>query len=137
MATFAAFWKGADIDDRVELGLTDGQTAAAERDQRDEIRYDLVALLRGEGLLGFEEPPRLAHILRGCLAYLARSEAPLVVVNLEDLWLEEEPQNVPGTMSERPNWRRKARLTLEDIRSCADIVALLEDLNRRRQRMGE
>jgi 4-alpha-glucanotransferase len=137
MATFAAFWKGADIDDRVELGLTDGQTAAAERDQRDEIRYDLVALLRGEGLLGFEEPPRLAHILRGCLAYLARSEAPLVVVNLEDLWLEEEPQNIPGTMSERPNWRRKARLTLEDIRSCADIVALLEDLNRRRQRMGE
>ena len=59
------------------------------------------------------------------------------MVNLEDLWLEEESQNIPGTMHERPNWRRKARLTLDDMCSCADVVALLEDLNRRRQRMGE
>jgi 4-alpha-glucanotransferase len=133
MAMFAAFWKGADIDDRVELGLTDEQSAAAEREQRNEIRHDLVALLRGEGLLGFEEPPGPAQILRGCLAYLARSEAPLVVVNLEDLWLEEEPQNVPGTMDERPNWRRKARLSLEEMRTSEDVAALLEEVNRRRR----
>jgi 4-alpha-glucanotransferase len=137
MAMFAAFWSGADIDDRVELGLTDAKTAAAERERRTEIRHDLVALLRGEGLLGFEESPGAAQILRGCLAYLARSEAPLVVVNLEDLWLEEEPQNIPGTMHERPNWRRKARLSLEDMRSSSDVLALLEDVNRRRQRTAE
>jgi 4-alpha-glucanotransferase len=39
----------------------------------------------------------------------------MVLVNMEDLWLEARPQNVPGTSSERPNWRRKARLTLEQI----------------------
>lgn len=133
MAAFAAFWKGADIEDRVELGLTDEQVAVTEREQRNEIRHHLVALLRGEGLLGFEEPPGPAQILRGCLAYLARSEAPLVVVNLEDLWLEEEPQNIPGTMHERPNWRRKARLSLEDMRGSEGVAALLDEVSRRRR----
>jgi 4-alpha-glucanotransferase len=38
-----------------------------------------------------------------------------VLINLEDLWLEKRPQNVPGTSTERPNWRRKAKLTLEQL----------------------
>ncbi len=32
---------------------------------------------------------------------------------LEDLWQEKQPQNVPGTDKERPNWQRKARFGLE------------------------
>ena len=49
------------------------------------------------------------------LAWLKAGESEIVLVNLEDLWLEKRPQNVPGTSSERPNWRRKAKFTLEQI----------------------
>ena len=39
----------------------------------------------------------------------------LVLVNLEDLWLERRPQNVPGTGPEPPNRRHRARHTLEPL----------------------
>jgi len=52
--------------------------------------------------------------LRALLLYMAASPASMVLINLEDLWLEEDPQNVPGRV-DLPNWRRKARLYLEDI----------------------
>jgi 4-alpha-glucanotransferase len=137
MPPFAAFWHGADIDDRDDLGLIDEAAAAREREQRNGIRHQVMGLLRDEGLLGPEEGPGPAEILHACLAYLARSDAPIVVVNLEDLWLEEEPQNVPGTTGERSNWCRKARLTLEGMRSSADVVAILDEVARRRRKRSE
>jgi 4-alpha-glucanotransferase len=48
-----------------------------------------------------------------------------VIVNLEDLWLETEYQNVPGTLDEHPNWRRKARHTLEQITGMQTVRDLL------------
>ena len=44
---------------------------------------------------------------------LRRSRAGMVLVYVEDLWLETKPQNVPGSGRKRPNWQRKLRYTLE------------------------
>ncbi|HWP29020.1 MAG TPA: 4-alpha-glucanotransferase, partial [Chloroflexota bacterium] len=63
--------------------------------------------------------------LAGVLRHLAASPADLVLVNLEDLWRETAAQNVPGTWRERPNWRRKARYSLEELSRLADAAALL------------
>ncbi len=49
------------------------------------------------------------------LEALGRSDAPVVLANVEDLWGEIRPHNVPGTGQERPNWRRRAARPLEDI----------------------
>ena len=54
------------------------------------------------------------RVLKALLRFLARSPAAAVLVSLEDLWLETEPQDIPGTCGEH-NWRRKARRTLEEI----------------------
>jgi 4-alpha-glucanotransferase len=137
MSTFAAFWNGADIGTRIELGLLDEHDAAGEREQRSQTRHMLVDLLRGEGLLDLERDPSPADVLRALLAHLASSEAAIVVVNLEDLWLEEEPQNVPGTSDERPNWCRKAARSLEEMRSSSDVAALLEMVDRHRRAGAE
>lgn len=51
------------------------------------------------------------------LSRLMRSSAELVSVAVEDLWLEPEPVNVPGTTDERPNWRRPMRHALEELES--------------------
>ncbi len=45
-----------------------------------------------------------------------------------------EPQNVPGTSSEYPNWRRKARLSLEEMQESPDVVAALKGLDFARHR---
>ncbi len=63
----------------------------------------------------------------------------MVVVNLEDLWLETYPQNVPGTSHERPNWRRKARFGLEKFTQMQSVVDTLQMINtlRNRSEQGE
>lgn len=71
-------------------------------------------------------------ILRGCLAHLAASRARVLLVNLEDLWLETEPQNIPGTIDEYPNWRRKARYTLEEFSQKPEFQEVLEEVRRLR-----
>ncbi|MCC6669625.1 MAG: 4-alpha-glucanotransferase [Planctomycetes bacterium] len=60
-------------------------------------------------------PDDLAGFFRASLRWLGRSPARMVLANLEDLWGETRPQNVPGTESSNPNWRRKARFALDEI----------------------
>lgn len=61
-------------------------------------------------VLGYSsESGASSELLPWVLAYLAGSPPALVLVNLEDLFLETRPQNVPGTGAEWPNWQRKIR----------------------------
>jgi 4-alpha-glucanotransferase len=47
---------------------------------------------------------------------MASLDVETVLVTLEDLWGELEPQNVPGTSGEHAvNWRRRARHSLEQM----------------------
>jgi 4-alpha-glucanotransferase len=54
------------------------------------------------------------QVLTACLEELARSDARCLMLNLEDLWGEPEPQNVPGTAGGR-NWRRRSRYGVEQL----------------------
>ena len=55
-------------------------------------------------------------MLGACLDELAGGDAETLLVNLEDLWGELAPQNVPGTSGEGAlNWGRRARYGLEEL----------------------
>ena len=125
--TFAGFLAGRDIDERVERGVLDAGRAGQERSRR---RAEVVAL-RGGLRHGADAGDRA--LLWACLERLARSAASVVIVNLEDLWLEADPQNVPGTgPGEYPNWRRRARYGLEALRKLPEVAEGLKRLARRR-----
>lgn len=131
MPPFASFWQGLDIQDRLELGLLDQAGAGREREKRDALKQALISFLRKAGSLkGSGEDG--AEVLRACLAYLAASPAPAVIVNLEDLWGETHPQNVPGIQEGRPNWRRKARYSLEAFCALPQVLDTLRELNQPR-----
>jgi len=55
-----------------------------------------------------------------------------MLVNLEDLWLETNQQNTPGTSSERPNWRHKAKYTFEEFSQMQQVTYILKEIARRR-----
>jgi len=93
------------------------------RGSRRNLKRALVAFLRARGRLGARRAG-VAGVLRALLAYLAASPARIIVVNLEDLWLERRPQNVPGTGLGRPNWRRKARYGFAFTRMKSVLAAL-------------
>lgn len=130
--TFAGFWAGSDIADRADLGLVDEAAAAAEREYRAQLRAAVVAFLQETGLLSSQEAD-LPAVLRALLMFLGQSQAAIVLVNLEDLWLEERPQNVPGTSAERPNWRRKARYSFEEFSRMAAVREILAGLEATRR----
>jgi 4-alpha-glucanotransferase len=122
---FAAWWQDLDIEGRLRLGVLSEERAAIEREERKPKRAEMVAYLREKGHLDPGEDG-LEAILHALLAALGSSDAEWVVVNLEDLWLEDRPQNVPGTTAEQhPNWRRRARYSLEQIKDLEQVEEAL------------
>jgi 4-alpha-glucanotransferase len=110
MPTFRSFWEGDDADLRKELGLIDNDGVKEAKNSRKIIAKNLSKYLGAKSLLSTPDA------LRATLKYLAQSSADIVLLNLEDIWLEELPQNVPGTSVERPNWRRRLRYTIDEIK---------------------
>ncbi|HVA01062.1 MAG TPA: 4-alpha-glucanotransferase [Terriglobia bacterium] len=127
MPPFAAFWDGLDIQDRVELGLLDEAGAINELNNRSRLRSALLRFLcEGEG-------SSLVDVLKASIKHLGSSRSRMVMVNLEDLWFEKQPQNVPGTCEERPNWKRKARYNLDEITRMEQVAEVLRMLDAARR----
>ncbi len=104
MPTFTGYWEGEDIERRLGLGLITEADAARERREREPAREGLRRVLAARGAA----TSSVAEVLESCHEQLAQSPAEVVLLNLEDLWGETEPQNVPGTSTEHANWQRRA-----------------------------
>jgi 4-alpha-glucanotransferase len=103
--TFAGWWRGADIDDRVDLGLLTEVESTAERILRDRARAALLAFV--DPRVSDEVLTDVERAMVGATADLAAGPAEVVLVALDDLALEPVPHNVPGTTEQRPNWLRR------------------------------
>ncbi|MFC1939468.1 4-alpha-glucanotransferase [Chloroflexota bacterium] len=134
MSLFASFWQGLDIEERLGLGLLDKAGARREQKNYADMKRALINFLQGGGWLQ-ERRENMADVLRACLSFLAASRTPMVLLNLEDLWLETRPQNVPSTRTECPNWRRKARYALEEFCQMPQVVDTLRTINELRKRV--
>ena len=128
--TLRGWWSGWDIDKRHEIDRAG--TASREEDQlwRAEQRRALAGLLREEGLLPADvdaaEPPAELNdaTAEGLHRLLARSRAELVAVQLEDIFGFVEQQNLPGTVDEYPNWRRRYPVGVELLSDDPDLRAV-------------
>ena len=133
---FAAYWRGLDIGDRRRRDVIDAAGAEAERKERARWRAALLARLPGTGLAALPADGEAAEerrALSGSLRHLAAGEAEIVLVDLEDLWLETEPQNRPGTGPEAGNFRRRAARTLEEAATDTEVAAVLREVDAERR----
>ena len=125
--TFAGWLAGVDIGERVRCGLLAPEAAPRVRQERSAAARRLAELLSGR----VDEPGAL---LAELLDWLGRSDSPLVVTWLEDLWLEDQGVNLPGTRSsDRPNWQRPMSRLLDEVFSDPEVDGLLFRLNRARK----
>lgn len=136
MPPFAGWWAARDVDEGLDLGLLDAVEADEARAQRDSVRRGIIDLLVARGHLTPEGDHDAAAVHSALLAWLGASEAPVVLCNLEDLWLEQLPQNTPGTRHERPNWRRRAQVALEEFAERPDVFEPLRRLEDARTSSG-
>jgi 4-alpha-glucanotransferase len=127
LPTVAGWWSGEDIRTRRALRLA----GAAEEQERERDRPRLWRAFIGAGVAEGEAPSaqRTDPAVDAALGYVAQSPAPLMLAPLEDLLGLREQPNLPGTIDEHPNWRRRlpplARELFEDpaVRARTDIIA--------------
>ena len=129
--TFTAFWEGHDIETRVALNHLSPEAAPGEHAGRAALREAVISYLQQHGWL--HEAPTTDAVLRALVRLLGASDARLVLLNLEDLLAEKRPQNVPGTTTESPNWRRHTARSLDEVFSEPGFSAVLHQLDRSRR----
>jgi 4-alpha-glucanotransferase len=141
LATIKGFWLGRDLDWRRRLDLyPDAEAGEAERRERRRDRRLLLQALIAAGalpaaaaeqLLPNDDRPIFAPALTEAVhRFLAESRARLVLVQLEDVASELEQANLPGTVDEHPNWRRRLGPLLDTLiadPAFARLAALLGD----------
>ncbi len=72
-ATFAGYWNGLDIEERVKLGLLEKAAAATDRERREQAKQALVVFLRNHGLLENNNAD-LPSVVKACLLCLGATE---------------------------------------------------------------
>ena len=122
LPTLNGFWQEYDLQLNEKLGLF---SSANHQDQirkaRAQDRIEIIAALERENLISSGQMSEARIVDNLCTEmilpvhrYLARSEAMLMMVQLEDLFGQKDQVNVPGTVDQCPNWRCKLRLNIED-----------------------
>ena len=141
LPTLSGFWMGHDIEARRAAGLLPQDDAyQSQLADRRRDRQQLLDALHAQQLLPEGYPRDAAAVStvdaplrRAVLEFLARTPCELLVVNQEELTGEEHQQNLPGSTSEYPNWKRKMKFALEDLASLD--TTWLKDILKATQRL--
>ncbi len=139
LATLWGFWSDADIELKHRLKLYPSPKAEqGERQGRTHDRWLLLSALAAHGLLpegvnvddpdGTPMTPQLAAAIHG---YVANSSACLLMVQIDDIMEAMDQINLPGTVDERPNWRRRLPLTTDRLPNTPMMKALKKALSDR------
>jgi 4-alpha-glucanotransferase len=128
LPTLAGWWRGHDLDWREKLGQIDNEAAArAEREQEKSLIWQA---FQHSGAAHGEPPPAddSAAFADAACAHVGRSACELVMLPIEDALALVEQPNLPGTIDEHPNWRRRlgsdAQNTLNEPATKARLQAL-------------
>ncbi len=117
LPTLAGWWQDEDLRTRASLGLMSAGELRDQSAQRRAARGALVDALAKEGLVragaispdsGFSEELALA-----VQEFLARTPSCVMVAQMEDVFGVVPQANMPGTVTQHPNWRRKLPVPVE------------------------
>ncbi|WP_181360491.1 malto-oligosyltrehalose synthase [Variovorax sp. WS11] len=142
LPTLAGWWAGEDLRLRLQLGLIPDE-ARLEQQLLDRARHRVQLLLavRHAGLLSAEEVAQATseaqlapRTIEAVHAFLAEAPALLMMVQLEDVLGVVEQANMPGTVSEQPNWQRKLPADLQALAASTEMDSLGRTLARLRPR---
>lgn len=133
LPTLAGFWSGKDLHLRRELRqYPSDEVRDADIADRAADRQRLIDALIDAGLWSHDAPtldetgtlsPELAKAVQ---LYLARTPSRLMMVQLEDLLRLQEMVNLPGTVDQHPNWRRRLPV---DITTLFSLPATTDQLD--------
>jgi 4-alpha-glucanotransferase len=112
LSSYAGWRSFSDLKLKRSLGIDPGESD----DARWQALTMLTEILRHYGID--------RHDLYAVAGFLARTKSRLLAISLEDLLEVINQPNIPGTVNEHPNWRQRLPLSLGEIASAIDVVAL-------------
>ncbi|MGO4883527.1 MAG: 4-alpha-glucanotransferase [Bryobacteraceae bacterium] len=138
LPTLAGFWTGEDIEARRRAGMfPDDAMYRRQVEERGVEKQKVLDLLHSLQLLPDYFPKTVAlvpemtgDLHNAVIGFLALTPSQLLAVNQEDLTKEVAQQNLPATTWQYPNWSRKMKFTLEQLRSepeARDFVAMFRN----------
>tara|TARA_R110002020_G_scaffold58372_8_gene160082 strand:+ start:4029 stop:6125 length:2097 start_codon:yes stop_codon:yes gene_type:complete len=135
LPTAAGWWRGRDIDWTWRLGRSSrAPDEAADRAARSRDRalmwQDFLAAGTVSGPV--PDPSETDAFADAAIAHVGATACELAIIPLEDvLGLVEQP-NLPGTIDEHPNWRRRMPGRTEALLDEERVKARIERLNKAR-----
>jgi 4-alpha-glucanotransferase len=112
LSTYAGWRSFRDLKLKRSLGIDPGES--------DEARWHALAML-SEILRRYAIDGDDLYAIAG---FLARTKSRLLTISLEDLLGLIDQPNIPGTVDEHPNWRRRLPLPVDRIAAAIDAAAL-------------
>ena len=119
LSTYAGWRSFSDLKLKRSLGMDPGES--------DDARWHALTML--DDVLRHHAID--SHDLYSVLQFLARTKSRMLAVSLEDLLGLIDQPNIPGTVDEHPNWRRRLPVSIEHIASAVDIDALKRAMRER------
>jgi 4-alpha-glucanotransferase len=112
LSTYAGWRCFSDLALKRSLGIDPGES--------DDARWHALAMLtdilRHHAIDG--------HDLYAVVKFLAQTRSRLLAISLEDLLGVIDQPNIPGTVDEHPNWRRRLPLAIDEMAAAIDLAAL-------------
>jgi 4-alpha-glucanotransferase len=132
LPTVAGWWLGADIAMRARIGLCTNETAECAERSNDRLQF-WGACVGAKAATGKPPPPEQpARAVDAAVAFVAQAPAPLTLIPIEDvLGLADQP-NLPGTIEQHPNWRRRLNQPASQLLDAHAAQPRLKSLRERR-----
>ena len=112
LSTYAGWRSFGDLKTKRSLGIDPGES--------DDARWHALAML--DDVLRQNGIDR--NDVFSVLNFLAQTKSRLLAVSLEDILGVVDQPNIPGTVNEHPNWRRRLPVPIEQMMSAVDVAAL-------------
>jgi len=143
LPTLAGWWGGRDIETRLAIGMLAEAETGPALEHRAHMRRRMLGLFADTGLL----PEGMAEVMHGAASapeelpesiaialhrLMARTRCRLLVAQAEDLVGSTGQVNIPGTIDDHPNWRRKLPIDLEALPNHPLAAAAMQALREER-----
>ncbi|MBV9757330.1 MAG: 4-alpha-glucanotransferase, partial [Alphaproteobacteria bacterium] len=128
LPTVAGWWRGRDLEWRRDLGLLGDEPAVrAEYEARGRDRALLWHAMQASGAATGDVPPAEQPMaaVDAAARHVGRAASELVMLPLEDALAESEQPNLPGTLHEHPNWRRRTPGAVDHLLDSPEVAARL------------
>jgi 4-alpha-glucanotransferase len=112
LSTYAGWRSFSDLKVKRSIGIDPGES--------DGARWHALAMLNDV----LRHHAIESDDLYAVAGFLARTKSRLLAISLEDLLGVIDQPNIPGTVNEHPNWRRRLPLAIDEIAAAIDIAAL-------------